>query len=47
MEVLGGLVALPVSFAAERLSTVGECAAIRSLMAFLVFSVGLLELDRI
>lgn len=45
VEVLGCLMALPVSFAAEGLGAVGECATVRSLVAFLVFSVRWLELD--
>lgn len=37
VEVLGAFVAFPVGFAAEGLGTVGECAAVRTLMTFLMF----------
>lgn len=42
VEVLGALVAFPVGFAAEGLGTVGECAAVWSLMTFLVLPIGLM-----
>lgn len=36
-EMLGALMPLPVSFAAKRLGTVGECTTIGSFVALLVF----------
>lgn len=38
VEVLGGLVAFPVSFAAEGFGAVWECAAVGAFVAFLMFS---------
>jgi len=38
VEVLGGLVAFPVGFAAEGFGAVRECAAVGAFVAFLVFS---------
>lgn len=40
VEVLGALVALPVSLAAEGFGTVWECAAIRPFVTFLVLPDG-------
>jgi hypothetical protein len=37
-KMLGALVAFPVGFATEGLSTMGECAAIRTIVALLMFS---------
>lgn len=38
MEVLRAFVAFPVSFAAEGFGAVRECAAVRTFVAFLMFS---------
>jgi hypothetical protein len=38
-EMLGTLVTLPVGFAAEGLCAVGEGAAVRTFVAFLMFSI--------
>jgi hypothetical protein len=46
MEVLRAFVTFPVSFAAERFGAVRECAAVRTLVAFLMFP-GSSRLDRL
>lgn len=44
--MLRSLVAFPVGFATERFGTTGEGAAVRSFMAFLVFSMKRVRLEQ-